>query len=110
MFSIPLLAVPSQTSNLQLTGQNCTINVYQKYTGLFFDLLVNSSLVIGGVLCLNEVLLVRSAYLGFAGDFAFYDNTNDNDDPVYTGLGTQFSLIYLTPTDIAGLDLPPGVT
>ena len=110
MYSIPLLATPSQTSNLQLTGQNCTINVYQKYTGLFFDLLVDNSLIIGGVLCLNQVLLVRSTYLGFAGDFAFYDNSGAGDSPVYAGLGTQFSLIYLTPTDIAGFDLPPGVS
>ena len=46
---IPLQAVPSQTLNVNLNNQACTINVYQKSTGLFIDLLVNDALIIGGV-------------------------------------------------------------
>ena len=110
MFIIPLQPVPNQTVNTQLTGQNCNINAYQRFYGLFFDLYVNNTLIIGGVFCLNQVLLVRSTYLGFIGDFSFYDMTGKGNNPTYTGLGSQFNLIYLTPADITNLNLPVGVS
>lgn len=47
-----------------------------------------------GVLCRNLVYLVREAYLGFAGDFAFVD-TAGSDDPQYSGLGTRWQLLYM---------------
>ena len=100
---IPLRAVPSQVLTVTLGGQACQIAVYQKITGLYIDLYVNNALIIGGVICENLNRIVRSIYLGFIGDLAFIDNQG-NDDPVYTGLGTRFSLAYLSVND-----LPPGV-
>ena len=94
MLLIPLQAVPSQTSQVQLAGQNCQITVSQKRTGMFFTLSVNQTLIIAGVLCENLNRLVRSVYLGFVGDFVFNDTQGDND-PYYTGLGGQYQLIYL---------------
>lgn len=104
MQNIPLQAVPSQTVGAVLGSQNCTINVYQKVYGLFIDLLVNGSLVIGGVVCENANRIVRSAYLGFDGDLIFYD-TQGSTDPDYTGLGSRFQLAYLTADDLATLAL-----
>lgn len=98
---IPLNATPSQTLTVQLAGQSCKINVYQKSTGLFFDLLVNDALVIGGVVCENINRLVRSVYLGFAGDFVFLD-TQGVADPSYTELGTRYLLCYLDVADLQG--------
>jgi len=90
---IPLSQVPSQTFTVQLETQNCLINVYQKSTGLYFDLTLNSNLIISSMICLNLVGLVRESYLGFTGQLFFFD-TQGTDDPYYTGLGTRFILVY----------------
>lgn len=102
MIVVPLKALASQTVQIQLNGQNCQLNVYQKFYGLYMDVLVNDVLVIGGVLCRNQNRIVRSAYLGFSGDFSFVD-TQGNDDPDWTALGTQFQLIYFTPDEVVPL-------
>lgn len=99
MLLIPLDAVPSQTVDIVLNNQVCTISVYQKSTGLFLDLSVNNALIIGGVLCENANRIVRSAYLGFIGDLAFLD-TQGSTDPVYTGFGSRYELLYLEPADL----------
>jgi len=99
MQSIPLTAVPSQTFNAVLGGQNCTLNIYTLSTGLFMDVLISGIAVISGVLCLNRVRIVRDAYLGFIGDLAFTDTQGAND-PDYTGLGTRYVLLYLEASDL----------
>ena len=71
--------------------------------GMFCDLLVNDTLIIGGVICENANVIVRDAYLGFVGDIAFFD-TQGTSDPSYTGLGSRWILVYLAPAD-----LPAGV-
>lgn len=100
---IPLQAVPNQSLQAQLGGQSVALSVYQTAYGLFIDVSVGSTLIIGGVICENLNRIVRSLYLGFIGDFMFNDNQG-NTDPVYTGLGTRYSLIYLEASD-----LPAGV-
>lgn len=95
---IPLAAVPSQTLTVQLAGQACRINVYQKSTGLFVDLYVSDALIVGGVIALDRNRLVRSAYLGFVGDLEFAD-TQGLEDPVSTGLGSRFLFCYLEAGD-----------
>lgn len=97
---IPLRPVPNQAVTVQLEGQNCQINVYQKPYGLFMDLLVSNVPIVQGVICQNLNAIVRDAYFGFSGDFAWIDNQG-SEDPVYTGLGSEgsrFSLAYLPPT------------
>lgn len=96
---VPLNALPSQTLSVQLAGQSCVLNVYQKFFGLFVDVYSNGVLIIAGVLAQNLNRIVRSLYLGFSGDFAFAD-TQGTDDPVYTGLGTRWQLVYLEATDL----------
>lgn len=96
---IPTLATASQTLTVQLAGQSSRINIYQKSTGLFADLYVNDSLIIGGVLALDANRIVRSAYLGFIGDLAFFD-MHGSDDPIAEGLGIRWILVYLEAADI----------
>ena len=96
---IPLQPTPSQVVTVSLANQACQIAVYQLSTGLFVDLSVNNALIIGGVLCENLNRIVRSLYLGFIGDLCFIDNQGDAD-PVYTGLGSRFSLAYLEASDL----------
>jgi hypothetical protein len=117
---IPLQAVASQTVNVSLAGQACTINVYQKgilppfpaltvaSTGVYLlsavvylDLYISNVLVLGGIRCMNGVAIVRNSYLGFTGDLAFYD-TQGSTDPVYSGLGSRYVLAYLSAGDVPG--------
>lgn len=113
MLIIPLSATPSQTAQVQLSGQNVTLNIYQRSYGLFMDVLLNNAVIVQGVICENLNLIVRSAYLGFIGDFCWIDNQATSpgagSDPVYTGIGGQFSLAYLAPGDIPS-DLGIGVS
>ncbi len=96
---IPLQPVPSQTLSVVLSGQNCQISVYQKSTGLYLDLKVDDAAIVTTVLCHDRVRLVRSAYLGFAGDLAFED-TLGQTDPQYDSLGSRFVLSYLEPGEL----------
>lgn len=103
MMNVPIQALPAQSFQVQLANQPCTIQIIQTDYGLFFNLFVSSTLIIGGVVCLNLVKIVRDLYLGFIGDFIFVD-TQGSTDPVYTGLGTRYLLQYLEAQD-----LPPNV-
>lgn len=94
MLIIPLQAVPNQIVAPILGGQSCSIKVYQKFFGLYVDLSVNGTLLIGGQIALNLVKIVRDSYLGFLGDLAFIDNQGSSD-PYYTGLADRYSLAYL---------------
>lgn len=95
LVAIPLSAIPSQTITVQLAGQATRLRVYGKASGLFIDVSVGGALLIGGVLCLHRRLIVRDAYLGFAGDLAFFD-TQGIADPTWDGLGGRFFLGYLS--------------
>jgi hypothetical protein len=95
---IPLQAVASQKLSVLLAGQNCQINVYQKSTGLFLDLLINNAPCLTTLLCRDRVRLIRQAYRGFIGDLAFVD-AQGKSDPDYTGLGGRFVLVYLEASE-----------
>ncbi len=99
---VPLQPIPSQTLQVQLNGQACTLNVFQYAYGLFMSVYVGNSLVIASVLCENFTRIVRDGYLGFSGDFVFLD-MQGTTDPVYTGLGgaaARYQLLYLLPTEV----------
>jgi hypothetical protein len=98
---VPLTEDPSQNVTVTLNQQPCLLRVYTKsinvpiddpqiYTDpptyvnqnpVFLDLFVNDALVIGGVLCLNDVRIVRDAYLGFVGDLSIIDTSGAGEDP-----------------------------
>jgi len=91
--TIPIIATQSQTFTIQLDSQSCTINIYQKSTGLYFDLFLDGSPVAQTMLCLNQVGLIRNSYLGFNGQLSFVD-TKGQSDPSWEGLGNRFALVY----------------
>ena len=97
---IPLQAVANQSLNPSLGDQAVQLNVYQKNTGLFMDVLVNNIPVVVGVICENLNRIVRDAYINFIGDLVFLD-TQGSQDPSYKGLGTRWILIYLTAIDLS---------
>lgn len=91
---IPTQATPSQTFSVLLSGQNCQIDIYQKAQGLFLNLFVDGTMIVGGVICENRNRIVRDAYFGFIGDLAFVD-LQGNSDPDYRELGSRFILVYI---------------
>ena len=100
MITIPVQTLPSQQVQVQLGAQSCQLNVYQQTFMLAMDVYVNGELIIGGVICQNLNRIVRSLYLGFDGDFAFFD-TQGSSDPVYTGLGSRYLLGYFDADELA---------
>jgi hypothetical protein len=90
---IPLQAVPNQTLAVALANQSVQLNVYQKTSGLFMDVLVSGGPSIRGVLCLDRNRIVQDLYFGVIGDFAFFD-TQGRQDPDYTGFASRYKLVY----------------
>lgn len=99
---VPLSPLPSQTFNVVLDSQNCTIKLSQKSTGMFLDLAVGQTPVLTGTLCRNLVRVVRQSYLDFSGELMFMD-TQGYDDPQYEGLGSRWVLMYLDASDYSSL-------
>jgi len=95
MRNIPLQATPSQLTKVILDGQNCTIRLYQKSEGMFFDLNANGVDIVTCVIARNAALLVCRAYVGFVGNLMFIDTMGDTD-PTFEGLKTRYRLLYLT--------------
>ena len=65
----------------------------------YCDLAINSVPIWTGVACMNLVNLVFAPYLAFVGELMFFD-TQGLSDPVFSGLGTRYHLMYTQP----GLD------
>ena len=99
MQQINLQSVPSQQLQAVLDGQNCVISIYVKNQCMFFDLSVGGTRIAYAVQCKNLVSLVPTAYLGFAGWLLFFD-TQGTSDPIYTGLGTRWVLLFLDSADL----------
>ncbi|MDG6999851.1 MAG: hypothetical protein JRN15_12130 [Nitrososphaerota archaeon] len=104
MQTIPLQAVPSQSLQVTLDGQLCLISVYVKDQCMLFDLAVGGMQIVTAVECSSFVTLVPTAYLGFSGWLLFVD-MQGNDDPVYTGLGSRWVLLYIDSTDVVNYGL-----
>jgi hypothetical protein len=96
---IPISAIPSQTFNVVLASQNCTISIYQKTTGVFCDVVCNGIPICYASICLNNSPIVLNTYNGFIGNLSFVDTIGSND-PVYTGFGSRYQLLYLQASDL----------
>lgn len=100
MQSIPLQPVPSQSTKAVLGGQNCQIYVYQKPQGCFVDINADGVNIVVGIIARDAVPLVCREYAGFIGNLLFID-TQGSDDPSYEGLGSRWTLVYLTAEEYA---------
>lgn len=98
---IPLAAVPNQTFAVVVDNQPAQIALRWNGGALYFDLTVNGQAVALSRVCRDkQLLLVDSRYRGFDGDFLFLDQQGDAD-PVYTGLGDRYQLIFVSASEIA---------
>jgi hypothetical protein len=103
---IPVNPVPDQSLTTTLGGQTVALHIYQTNNyGLYIDVTLAGVIILAGVICQQANRIIRSAYLGFVGDLVWYDNENVANplDPYYTGLGSRWTLNYLTPADLDGL-------
>ena len=91
--AIPLRSVAAQKFNVVLGQQACALKLYQKSAGLFMDVYLSGEPLIVGVLCRDRSRIVRSKYLGLAGDMYFVD-TEGEADPYYAGLGSRWVLMF----------------
>jgi hypothetical protein len=96
---VPIIDAFAQTLTITLGGQSCRIDIKTRTTGLYCDLYVNDTLIIGGVVCRNLTRIVIDAYLGFIGDLMFSD-TQGESDPSSPGLGSRFLLFYTAAADL----------
>jgi hypothetical protein len=100
MQTISAQAIANQTLQAQLGNQAVTLNIYQFTYGLFMDVLVAGSLIASCIPCQNLNRIVRYAYLGFQGDFIWYDSQG-TEDPLYYGIGSRWQLLYLSAADLS---------
>jgi hypothetical protein len=100
MLIVPTQSLPNQTLQISLAQQPVQLAIYQTNYGLFIDVVQAGIPIALGVLCHNLDPIVRAAYTGFVGDLAWFDTSGDGEDPIYTGLGDRFQLIYLEATDL----------
>ena len=91
--AIRLRSVAAQEFNVVLGQQACALKLYQKSAGLFMDVYLSGKPLIVGVLCRDRSRIVRSKYLGLAGDMYFVD-TEGEADPYYAGLGSRWVLMF----------------
>lgn len=99
MLVIPLRPIYAQTLTVVLGGQSCVITLRQRTTGMYIDLTVNGTVLMTEVLIRPTILLVRQPSLGFIGDLVCID-TQGMGDPVWSGLGTRWILMYYAPADL----------
>jgi hypothetical protein len=103
MIVVPLQPIPAQAFNVTLGDQPCRVVLYQKGSAFYMDLTAVNNVVVQGRMVLNNVWIVRYAYLGLIGDLVMLDTTGTADSPTYDGLGSRYQLCYLTPDEIASI-------
>lgn len=100
MQRIPLRAVPNQSLQIVLGGQNCTLRLYTREAAeaehLFCDLAVARELIISGIICQDMTPLVPYRHLAFEGQLFFVDMQGD-EAPNWRGLNERWRLVRLEP-------------
>lgn len=96
---ISLNAIDAQEFSSNFGGTMYSFRLMDKgHAGVFLDIYNGVDPVLTGILCLDRVRLVRSAYVDFPGDLMFADQEGFSH-PTYTGFGTQYLLYYLEEGD-----------
>ena len=94
--SIPLAQTPNQSFSVILDGLSAQIALTTTEHGLFADVIYNGIAVALGRLCLDRVTINPNHYLGLPQFLGFAD-LQGTTDPVYTGFGARYLLIYGSP-------------
>jgi hypothetical protein len=118
MNTIPLTAVPSQLVSASLSGQSVSLSIYQlgfpPVAELYCDVVSNGAPIVNCRKCraysgstseAPPFMLLDARYWGFSGDFLFIDTQGD-EDPQYSGLGSRWQLLYYDESDLAAAGDP----
>lgn len=93
---INIASIDNQYFSSQLGDDYYQFRLQDKGTaGVFLDVYRQEIPLIMGVLCLDRVRIVRSAYKRFPGDLMFFDK-DGFDNPQFTYFNTRFFLAHLT--------------
>ena len=99
MIQIQLSAVSIQRLAITLEGQACSIEARQNGRHLYLSLWKNDEMILGQRVCRDRSLMLTGArYRGFSGDLMWIDGQGF-DDPQWTGLGSRWTLVYITPAE-----------
>ncbi|CAI3953156.1 unnamed protein product [Commensalibacter communis] len=102
---ISLNAIEAQEFSSSFGGVMYSFRLMDKgNAGVFMDVYDGVDPVLTGILCLDRVRLIRSAYLNFPGDIMFVDQEGFTH-PVYTGFGTRYLLYALDEDDDDGVGM-----
>jgi hypothetical protein len=100
MLIVPVQAVPNQNFQVSLAQQSLSIAIAQSDYGLNMSVSLDGTALATNVRGEDLNPIVRAPYTGFVGEFVFFDTSGAGDDPVFTGLGDRFQLIYLEASDL----------
>lgn len=90
---IPLSAVPFQTVNAVVNGQNYQITVRQNGAFVYTSLLVDGEAVTNNVLAVAHGSLIPFAQT-IAQTMLYWLDTQGYDRPQYQGLGERWKIIF----------------
>lgn len=102
---IPLAALALQQFTCVLDNQQAQFNLTTTDVGLFADIVYNGVSIAAGRLCLDRTNLNSSPYTGLPQGLFFVDLLGTSD-PVYTGFGTRYLLLYGNPNENGGVTYP----
>lgn len=92
-YIIPIDPIPNQSFDVDLSDQRCRFDFITKGVFLYMNLIIDEVEKLNGVICLNNVDLIKYDDVGFKGKLYFLD-TQGELDPIYYGLGDRWVLIY----------------
>lgn len=93
---IPLQPLAVQSFNCILDGLSARFTITATDRGVFADVVYNGVSVIAGRACKDRTDINPAKYNGLPQGLFFADQQGISD-PVYTGFGTRFLLLYGTP-------------
>ena len=93
-YEIPLSSIPSQSFNVVLNNQDCTIALYARGEKYYFDLTVDGKNLFQGMIVQVGQNLTPYEYVGFVGSLSLIDVDGKNDYPDYTEFGKRYILVY----------------
>lgn len=94
--TIPLQDSANQSFSCTLDGAIAQITLRTTDYGLFADVVYAGVSVAAGRICLDRTDINPNRYLGMP-QALFFADLQGATDPVYTGFGTQYLLIYGNP-------------
>lgn len=98
-------ALANQQFSCVLDNQTAQFTLTSTEDGLFADIVYNGVSIGAGRICLDRTNLNSAPYTGLPKGLYWVDLLGTSD-PVYTGFGTQYLLLYGDPEDNGGVTYP----